>query len=201
MNFRKIPDAQLADFAANVLVLLGGTELQSIPTATRTALTTAFGNLPGELGTQTANAATVKATGKSAISLKNGTREQVVALLAQVRDSLKAGLAPREQYDLCGFSFAEVPSGPYVANDPTELSGFGYSNGVNKVVFKGNNPSGRVTYEIWRRQGDQGQWLIHATTRRQSFIDTPVTPGEYYEYKVRAVAAKSVSNFSNPAII
>jgi hypothetical protein len=201
MNFRKIPDAHLADFAANVLTLLGGTQLASIPTATRTALTAAFGNLPGDLGTQTADAATAEAARKSVVSQKNGTREQLTALLAQVRDSLKAGLAPKAEYDLCGFSFAETAQGPYVANDPTEMSAFGYSNGVNKVVFKGNNPTGRVTYEIWRRQGDEGLWQIHATTKKQSFTDTPVTPGQYYEYKVRAVAPKSVSNFSNSAVL
>ncbi len=29
----------------------------------------------------------------------------------------------------------------------------------------------------------------------------PVTPGQYYEYKVRAAAPKSVSNFSNSAVV
>jgi hypothetical protein len=56
-------------------------------------------------------------------------------------------------------------------------------------------------YEIWRRHGDEGPWGIIATTRKQAFADTPVTPGQYYEYKVRAVAAKSTSNYSNSAVV
>lgn len=137
----------------------------------------------------------------SAVSMKNGTRNQLITLLVQVRDNLKAGLAKKEQYDLCGFDFAEKPQGPYVPLDPTDLSAFGYSNGVNKLAFKGNNPSGSVTYEIWRRQGDEGPWGVLGSTKKQSFTDTPVTPGQYYEYKVRAVASKSVSNFTNSAVV
>ena len=201
MNFRRIPDAQLADFSANVLTLLGGTQLAAIPATTRTALTTAFGNLPGDLGTQTADAAAAEAEKKSKVSIKNSTREQLELLLTQVRDTLKAGLATKGEYDLCGFDFGAKASGPYVPIDPTELSAFGYSNGVNKVTFKGNNPSGSVVYEIWRRQGDDGPWMLISTTTKQSFTDTPVTPGQYYEYKARAVAAKSVSNFTNSAVV
>lgn len=94
-----------------------------------------------------------------------------------------------------------ITSPPYEAQNPTNLSVFGYSNGINRGKFSGNNKRGRVVYEIWRRQGDTGGWLLHATTKKQSFTDTPVTPGQYYEYRVRAVAAKSVSHFSNPAVV
>ncbi|HKX83423.1 MAG TPA: fibronectin type III domain-containing protein [Pyrinomonadaceae bacterium] len=201
MNYRYIPDAALADFAENVLTLLGGTELTAIPAATRTALGTALGTLPTELGTQTATAQVAEAGRKSAVSTKNGTRSTVLAVLSQVRDNLKAGLAPKEQYDLCGFDFAEGRRGSYVALDPNDLSAFGYSNGTNKLVFKGNNRAGAVKYEIWRRSGDDGQWHFHGSTGKQSFTDSPVTPGRHYEYKVRAVAAKSVSSFSNTAIV
>lgn len=44
-------------------------------------------------------------------------------------------------------------------------------------------------------------WLLHATTRRQSFADTPVVPGQFYEYRVRAVGSRSVSNFSYSAVV
>lgn len=81
------------------------------------------------------------------------------------------------------------------------MSAFGYSNGVNKIRFSGNNRNGRVNYEIWRRHGDTVGWSLHATTKRQRFTDTPVTPGQYYEYKVRAAAATNTSNFSNAAVV
>ena len=107
---------------------------------------------------------------------------------------------PEADYDRCQFNFPKAKS-TVIANDPTELTAVGTSNGVNTLTFKGNNKSGSVVYEIWRRQGDEGSWGIIGNTKKQTYADTPVTPGQYYEYKVRAVAAKSTSNFSNSAVV
>jgi hypothetical protein len=57
-----------------------------------------------------------------------------------------------------------------------------------------------VTYETWRRERG-GEWVIIGSTKKQSYTDAPVTPGVFYEYKVRAVATKTVSNFSNTAVV
>lgn len=100
--------------------------------------------------------------------------------MSQVKNALLAGLATKDQYDLCGFDYREFSTGPYQAQDPTELSAFGYSNGVNAMKFRGNNNLNSVVYEIWRRHGDTAAWALLATTKKQSFTDTPVTPGQYY---------------------
>lgn len=201
MNFRRLSDNDLADFAANVADLLGGTKLDAIDAAVRTSLETAIGSLPADLDTQAQAAMASEGERKAAVSIKNNYREQIINLMAQVRNSLVAGLAPKEQFDFCGFDFREPSSGTYQAQDPTELSAFGYSNGVNIVQFRGNNRTGSVTYEIWRRHGESAAWAIYGNTRRQSFTDTNVSPGMYCEYRVRAVAANSVSNFSNSAVV
>ena len=201
MNFRKLSDKDLADFAANVLTLLGGTQLKAIDTSVRTKLVTALGTLPVDLSSQSATAGVAEATRKAAISTKNTMRFEVEGILAQVKSALRAGVAPKDQYDLCGFDLRSPVFGPYVPADPTELSAFGYSNAVNVVKWKGNNRSGSVAYEVWRRQGDTGTWALLATTKKQTFTDAPVTPGQYYEYKTRALAAKSVSHFSNSAVV
>lgn len=200
MNFRRLSDAQLADFAANVNDVLKGTALTSIDMNVRTELTAAFGTLPETLATQTAEAVIAEAERKSRVSTRNATRTLLYTLLGRVRGGLRAGLADKGQYDLCGFDFPTSPS-PYQAQEPTGLSASGTSNGVNSLRFSGNNQPGRVVYEVWRRQGDAGVWQMHGTTKRQSFTDSGVTPGQYYEYKVRAVAARSVSNYSNSAVV
>lgn len=202
MNFRRLSDNDLADFVGNVATLLAGTQLTAIDTAVRTQLGTAIGTLPQDQGTQTAAAGVARSERKAAVSLKNATREQLIDFMTQVRNALLAGLAPKSQYDLCGFDFRESGGGKsYEAVAPTELSAFGYSNGVNELKFKGNNNLNAVVYEIWRRQRDTGAWSLHKATKKQSFRDTPVTPGQYYEYKVRAAAAKSASPFSNSAAV
>jgi hypothetical protein len=45
-----------------------------------------------------------------------------------------------------------------------------------------------------------GTWADNViANRNQLYEDKPVTPGQYYEYKVKA--AKSESNFSNSAVV
>lgn len=201
MNFRRLSDKQLADFAANVSSLLGGVELKAINTAVRTALVAEIGTAPADLSAQSATASVAVAEKTAAVSTKNATRDQVVELMSQVKSALLAGRASKDQFDLCGFDFRAAQSGPYVAQDPTELSAFGFSNGVNQIKFKGNNRVNSVVFEVWRRQGDTGAWALLATTRKQLFTDSPVTPGQYYEYRVRAKAAKSISHFSNSSVV
>jgi hypothetical protein len=127
---------------------------------------------------------------------------QLIRLIGQFRDALRSALAPKKEFDLCGLDYPFSPrSGEYIAKDPSGLAVTGSSNGVNKGRFTGNNVRGAVMYDIWRRVGDEGAWTQHLLTKKQSFEDTGVTPGQYYEYRVRAVAAKNVSQWSNSAVV
>lgn len=201
MDFRKLSENKLSDFAANIENLLNGNSLTSIEGNVRKNLVTAIGTAPIDLAAQTAIAFAAEGARKAAVSTKNVTRARIISLMSQVRDALRAGLASKNEYDLCGFDFPVTTATTYEAQDPTDLSAFGFSNGINKIRFLGNNKRGRVVYEVWRRHGDTAPWALHATTKKQTFTDTPVQPGQYYEYKVRAMAAKSVSNFSNSAVV
>lgn len=127
-------------------------------------------------------------------------RDDLIVRLAKVRNYLVAAECPKTAYKACGFTFPKTGA-KVIAYDPTKLTATGASNGVNQIRFSGNNRTGSVIYEIWRRQGDEGGWGIIITTKRQIATDSPVTPGQYYEYKVRAVASTNVSNFSNSAVV
>jgi hypothetical protein len=131
---------------------------------------------------------------------KRGFREEVISRISSVQTFIKANKGPESDYDLCQLNYPKAPS-TYIAADPSDLTAFGTSNGINTLKFKGNNKNGSVNYEIWRRQGDEGPWGIIGTTTTQGYEDKPVTPGQYYEYKVKAKAAKSESNFSNSAVV
>ena len=181
-------------------ILPGGGEFSAIDANVRIELVQAFGALPTSLLDQTAQVAVIEGERKGVVSARNVTRSQIWVLTSRVRDALKAGVAPKRQYDLCGFDYPASRS-TYEAQDPTDLSAFGYSNGVNTIRLRGNNKAGQVTFEIWRHHGDTAGWALHATTRKQSFTDTGISPGQYYEYRVRAVTAKSISNFSNSAVV
>ena len=201
MDFRRLGDLDLAGFATNVITQLGGSSMAAIDSHVSSALATAIGSLPATLETEAAAAAVARDASRAAVAQKNLTRRELIALLKQVRDTLIANNAPKDEYAVAGFDYQDQVLTSYTAQDPTDLSAFGYSNGVITMRFSGNNKPGRVVYEIWRRHGDTVGWSIHALTRRQRYVDTGITPGQYYEYKVRAVAARSVSNFSNSAVV
>jgi hypothetical protein len=201
MNIRLKSENEVADLAANLATLLAGTALSAIDSHVRADLVTALGTKPADLIAQTAAAATVDQEKRSAFAAKDILFEEIVQWVGRVRDALRSGLAEKDQFLLAGLDFPVTRAKRYLARDPTEMSVSGTSNGVNTGVFSGNNRSGSVMYEIWRREGDEGQWHQHLLTKRQRFTDTGITPGQYYEYRVRAVAAQTVSNFSNSAVV
>jgi hypothetical protein len=196
------PRAMLAMAAENIATLLGGTELSAIDSNVRTDLLTAIGTLPASLSTGEADAIVAK---DQATALTASNVDIAAALQVQMDatfNALKTGNAPKEQFDLCGFIYPFAARTQYnIVPAPTDLSGIGTSNGVNRLKFVGNNPSGYVTYEMWRREGDEGAWGPIGITQKQAYIDTPVTPGQYYEYKVRAVGRRATSPFSGTVVI
>jgi hypothetical protein len=86
-------------------------------------------------------------------------------------------------------------------NAPTELVAKAVKKGLNTLEFSGNNAGGSVRYEIWRLNGDTAPFEVVATVEGETFDDTDATPGEYYNYKVRAVDGDKTSEFSNTAVV
>jgi hypothetical protein len=85
---------------------------------------------------------------------------------------------------------------------PTNLAAAGYSNGVNQLKWSGNNATGSVTYVIEAKIGDTAPYVMVGTSTRQSFKHTGFRPGEFYQYQVRAQAARGlVSDWSNEAVV
>lgn len=201
MDISKLSDSELADHVSNLVDLLGGTELAAIDSHVRADLVTAFGTLPADFISGISAAAVAEDERKAAVSAKDQTRTELIFLARRTHFALKAGAAPKKQFDLARFSFPAPGVGEYVAQNPTEMSAVGFSNGVNTGSFKGNNKPNSVVYEIWRREGDDGGWHIHLITSKQEFKDVGITPGQYYEYRVRAKAKKNTSDFSNSTVV
>ena len=84
-------------------------------------------------------------------------------------------------------------------NAPTGLTAAALP-GTVRVEF---SPIGEqdVMYEIWRRHGDTVDWYLHETVSDPVFEDSGVTPGQYYEYKVRSIRGDERSEFSESAVV
>ena len=201
MDITKLNDSELADLATHLVTLLSGTELSAIESHLRADLVTAFGTLPASFAAKISAAAAANDEKLAAYSSKDQEREEILFLVSRTQKALGAGAAPDDQYALARLNAPATRSKEYIAKTPSEMSAVGFSNGVNKGTFKGNNKSHSIVYEIWRREGDTGSWHSHLLTKKQSFKDEAITPGQYYEYRVRAVAAQNVSDWSNSAVV
>ena len=199
MNHRQMNAGMTADVAENVATLLGGSELSAIDAGVRADLAAALGTLPAELAAAQAEVLVQYDQAIAAVSVRNRIKGEIDRILSQVSMNLRAGYAPKAQFDLCGFGYPFGPRSRVIPAAPTDMSVEGTSNGVNKGRFTGNNRAGSVQYEIWRREGHMGEWMLLTITGKQSFKDSPILPGLYYEYKVRARAATAVSAFSGTA--
>jgi len=90
----------------------------------------------------------------------------------------------------------------YTPVTPSDLAATGYSNGTNQLSYRGNNPSGTVTYAIEVKIGDTAPFVLLATTTTQKYKHEGVTPGQFYQYRVRAQASRNnVSDWSNEAVV
>jgi len=201
MNITKLTDSELADLTANLVGLLAGTELSAIEPGLRTELVTAFGTMPADFASELSDQAVANDDRKAATSTKDKTRDDLLFVTRRTQYALKAGGAPKSQFDLARFDYPAPRSAQYIAQTPTEMFAVGFSNGINTGGFRGNNRRGMVMYEVWRREGDEGPWHIHILTTKQRFKDEGVTPGQYYEYRVRAKASQNVSDFSNSTVV
>jgi fibronectin type 3 domain-containing protein len=200
MDYRRLSDADLVDFSKNVEQQLTDHNVDGIDNTLADTLAATLTGLNAPFETSIEQSVQQTAEKQSVVAGKQATRDDLLAKLATVRNYLVAAESPKKAYEVCGFNFPKDRSA-VVAADPTDLAASGTSNGVNRLVWNGNNKTGSVIYEIWRLQGDTEPFRLLGTTRKQVYIDTPVTPGSYYNYKVRAVAARSVSNFSNVAVV
>ena len=105
------------------------------------------------------------------------------------------------EFDAVGFDPPVIGRRPVTPQPPLELSATGYSNGVNALGFTGNNSAGRVLYIIEAKVADASKYSMIGTTKAQRFKHTGVKPGVPCQYRVRAQAARGVSDWSNEAVV
>lgn len=199
MDYTRLTDAQLAGFAKNVVSNLAAHEIGGIPDTVADALVAEVGPVSVEFDNDIEEGLQLKAQMQALNARKRSRRAEILRGIVRVKKNMRAAGCTETEYKKLGFTYRR-PWTPVTAQTPAKLSVAGLSHGVNVLTFTGNNER-RVTYEIWRRDGKGAKWAVIGGARQQTFEDKPVTPGQYYEYKIRAIAAKSVSSFSNTAVV
>jgi len=163
-----------------------------------TLLTAVADNLSAADAEQVAlRAASIAATQKAQDMGRNALK-----LLQSLRYAMKSVDSPADEFDAVGFD-PPVRSRRVVEPErPDALAVEGFSNGVNKLSFNGNNTPNTVTYIIEAKIGDTPGYAIIGASKAQRFKHERVTPGLMYRYRVRAQAARGrVSDWSNEAVV
>ena len=134
--------------------------------------------------------------------LTQNAADTVVKLLSELKFSMRGVDATNDQYDSLGFNSPDTARSEIIPVTPSGLSATGFSNGRNQLAWIGNNPSGSVVYAIEVKIGDTAPYILLATATAQKYTHENVTPGQFYQYRVRAQAARGlVSGWSNEAVV
>lgn len=201
MDIRRIPDGHLVDLGKNIQTKLENHEIECFDNALADALAAAMAPTNTALEAAIEECVVVETNKVATFQVKRDHRAVEIDRITTVQRCLASVNADKKYYDMLGLPYRKTPS-RVVPESPSNLAATGTSNGVNDIEWIGNNKSGSVVYELWRRHGDTADWSFLGLTRKQRSVDTPVKPGEYYEYKARAVAANgSMSPWSNTAVV
>lgn len=201
MSYRDLSDTDLLVFAKTVESALVQHRVTAFDDDLADELASAIGGINTSFETSINNAFVAENVKQSAVAKKDSDRERAEGQIGNTLNYLNAKRGAAADYEVCGFKPPRSSVSRVVAQDPSELAAEGASNGVNTLSFKGNNKPGRLNYQIWRRDGRDGLWAFIGFTSCQRYIDEPVIPGQRYEYKIRAQASKTLSNYSNVAMV
>ena len=136
------------------------------------------------------------------MSIAQASADSVIKVLAELKFSMRGVDSTPDQYDALGFDPPETTRTPVIPMTPSGLEASGFSNGINQLFWVGNNASGSVVYAIEVKIGDTAPYILLATATTQRYEHTGVTPGQFYQYRVRAQAARNVnSGWSNEAVV
>ena len=202
MNPRILTRAQLVDFAANAATAVADGKVSGFLAAQNTAISDALTDANAELAAAETNKVNTHALDLESTQIADDKREMVLKISQDLKFAMKGVDSPASEYDALGFD-PPVESRSIVSpQTPTGLAASGFSNGVNSLTFTGNNKPGSVTYVIEAKIGDTAPYVIVGTCTKQSFKHLGVTAGQFYQYHVRAQAARGlVSDWSNEAVV
>lgn len=202
MDFHRLSRADLVNFANNAATGVADGKVPGFLAAQNTSISDAITDAAAELATAEMDAVIATAAYHEAIEIAQSKRDVVVKLLQELKYNMLGVDTAEGVYDALGFTPPKFSRSQVVPVAPTGLAAFGTSNGINTLTFSGNNQSGSVTYVIEAIIGDTAPYVLVGTTTQQKWDHVGVTPGQFYQYRVRAQASRNnVSAWSNTAVV
>jgi hypothetical protein len=192
----------VVDFARNAAAALADGKISGLPAGEAAAMAASLNTATDKLATSDQKVVATRTAFHAAAEEASVDEADVVKLLTTLKFRLRTLRSGADEYKAAGFDPPADPANRVDPEAPTNLSATGFSNGLNRLKYRGNNPPGTVIYTIEARTDLTAEYAIIGSTHKQSFKHTPVTPGQFYQYRVRAEATSGrTSNWSNDALV
>jgi len=200
MNPNYLTRAELADFGKNTATQVANGKVSGLLDAQVASISAALAEASAELAEADRLQVETRAAAIAATEAAQVKRRRLLKLLQDLKYTMKGLESPASEFDAVGFDPPVVGRRPVIPQTPGELAAVGYSNGVNKLSFAGNNGPGRVLYLVQAKSSDTPSYTMIGSTKSQRFAHTGVRPGVPIQYRVLALAARGqVSAPSNEA--
>lgn len=201
MRIHSLSDGVLADMGKNIQVKLEAHEVGCFNTALADDLAAAIGEVNNAFEAVIEESVAIETAKRAVFQSKRDKRALEIERINTVLRYLKSVKADKKYYDMLGLPYRK-PASAIVAAAPTGLAATGRSNGMNNLVWTGNNRYASVVYQVWYRHSSTADWGLLNTTKKQRLTHTSVVPGQFCEYKVCAQASSgAVSVWSNTAVV
>ena len=190
MNPNYLTRAELADFGKNTATQVANGKISGLLAAQVTSISVAIADASAQLAEADRLQVEARAAAMAATEAATVMRRQLLKLLQALKYTMKGLESQASEFDIVGFDPPVIGRRPVIPQTPGELAAVGYSNGVNKITFAGNNGPGRVLYLVQAKSPDTPGYTIIGSTKAQRFAHTGVRPGVPVQYRVLALAAR-----------
>jgi hypothetical protein len=202
MNPRHLSRPEVVDFARNAAAAVAAGKIAGITPAEAADLVAALNAATDKLAESDQKVVAARAAYHEATQNASVDEADVIKILTTLKFKMRGLHSSASEYKAAGFDPPADPTNRIEPVAPTNLSAAGFFNGLNRLKYRGNNPPGTVIYTIEGRTSLTAEYSIVGSTHKQSFKHAPVTPGQFYQYRVRAEATSGlVSEWSNEAVV
>ena len=201
-NPNKLTRGDLINFATNCATGVANGLVTGFLAAQNTSFSDALTDATAVLAAAELNAVETLSDYQNAVHLAQTAALSVLLIVQNIKDTMKGVNSPGDEYVALGYDMPVFTRGTIIPLQPTDLAAFGYSNGINRLSWVSGNIPGTVTFVIECKIGDTAPYVVVGTTTQQKWAHEGVTPGQFYQYRTRAQAARgSVSPWSNEAVV
>ena len=201
MNPRQLSRPEVVDFARNAIKALEDGKITGLSPAEAAELAATLSAATDKLATSDQKVVATRSAYREATEDASVDKADVIGILTGLKFRMRGTGAGPDEYKAAGF---DPPAGTKRVDPetPGNLSATGYANGVNRLKYRGNNPAGAMIYTVQARTSLTTEWAIIGSTHKQSFKHEPVSPGQFYQYRVRADATNGrTSDWSNETVV